>query len=136
MGIFLKIDDKLNSVAKSLGTTVDTSGGGSGFDNVVVPKEKVHLRKILWIDGNIGKGIIISQNFENRNIDTPEWNFINLAWLSKKVSSPNGQSFWRKDLLLKVPLKNIETNIDQLIKTSLENLSAIKESDLGYNEEK
>ena len=128
---FSKIDDKLDSIAKMLGTTVETSGGGHSFDNVDVPKEKLQIRKIIWIDGKIGKAIIIDQNFENKNIDAPDWNFINLAWLYKKVSQTKTQPFWKKDLLIKVPIKKIETDIDQLLKKSVQNLSAIKESDLS-----
>jgi hypothetical protein len=128
---FSKIDDKLDSIAKRLGTTVETSGGGHSFENVDVPKEKLQIRKIMWIDGNIGKAIIIDQNFENKNIDAPDWNFTNLAWLYKKVPHTKTLPFWKKDLLIKVPIQKIETDIDQLLKKSLENLSAIKESDLS-----
>lgn len=130
---FLTIDEKLDSLAKTLGTKVETSGGGSSFDDVVVPKEKIQLRKIIWVDGRIGKAIILSQNFQNKHIDAPDWDFINLAWLYEKRPLPKGQPFWQKNILEKVSLKKIEATIDQLLKESLENLSAIKESDLGYN---
>jgi hypothetical protein len=133
MNRFDQIDSKLNELAKQLGTTVATSVGGHGFDEITVPKEKLQMRRIVWIDGSIGKGIIIDQNFENRNIDAPDWDFINLAWLNDGEPNAKGRPFWKKDLLKKVKFDKIERNIDQLLKESLHNLAAIKKSDLGYN---
>jgi hypothetical protein len=130
---FKQIDNKLNLIAKRLGTTVATSVGGHGFDGIEVPKDKLMIRQILWVDGSIGKGIIIDQNFENRNIDKPDWDFINIAWLQDGESNSKGRPFLKKDLLKKVKFEKIESSIDKLLKESLENLAAVKKSDLGYN---
>lgn len=133
MDIFGKIEDTLNTIAKSLGTTVESTGGGSSFDHVTVPKEKIQFRKIIWTDGDIGKAIIISQNFQNKNIDSPDWDFTILAWQQNGGSREKGRPFWQKHLLQKVHFEMIEKNIDQLLKQSIENLSTVKKSDLGYH---
>jgi hypothetical protein len=133
--VFLKIEDKLNAIAKSHGTTVETTGGGSSFDEIIVPKEKIQFRKIIWIDGNIGKAIIINPNFQNRNIDTPDWDFVILAWQQDGGSKEKGRPFWEKRLLQKVNFVTIEKNIDQLLQQAIEKLSSVKKTDLGYNSE-
>ncbi len=133
MNRFNQIDNKLTELSKQLGTTVATTGGGASFDGVDVPKDKLEMRRIVWVDGSIGKGIIINQNFENRNIDAPDWDFSYIAWLEKTELTSKGRPFLEKKLLTKVTLAKIEKNIDQLIKVSTENLKNIKESDLGYN---
>ncbi|MEI6266092.1 MAG: hypothetical protein WCP74_13415 [Sphingobacteriia bacterium] len=130
---FNHIDDKLNKLAKQLGTTVDKSVGGHSFDGVDVPKYKLETRKIFWKDGSIWKGIIIDQNYDNRKIDSPDWNFMNIAWLLDTPSTTRGSSFWEKDLLKKVKFEKIEKNIDRLLKESLDSLRNIKRSDLDYN---
>lgn len=130
---FNQIDKKLNALAKKLGVTVATSGGGHSFDGVTVPEDKLVMRRLIWLDGSIGKAIIIDQNFENRNIDAPDWDFINLAWFNGEVSNSKGRPFWQKNLLKKVKFEKIESNIDQLLKESLDSLAAIKQSDLGYD---
>jgi hypothetical protein len=64
------------------------------------------------------------------NIDSPCWDFINLAWLEHGPSRINGKPFWINHLLQGTEFKTIETNIDQLISRSIENLKAIKKEDL------
>jgi len=132
---FKQIDIKLDELAKKLGTTVATTGGGASFDEVTVPEDKLEIRRIIWIDGSIGKGIIITQNFDNRNIDAPDWDFLNLAWLEDGSSSEKGRPFWQKFLLRKVRFEKMDSSIDQLLKQSLENLNAIKKTDLGYDDD-
>lgn len=131
---FNQIDDKLNKLAKQLGTTVDRSVGGSSLDGVEVPNCKLETRKIFWKEGSIWKGIMIAQNFDNRKIDSPDWDFINIAWLHDSASTSRGRPFWKKDLLKKVKFEKIEKSIDQLLKESLGNLRAIKRSHLGYDQ--
>ena len=130
---FTVIDSKLNQLAKQHGTTLFTSGGGHTIDGVKVPDNKIELRRVVWIDGQIGKGIFITQNFSNKNVDAPDWDFTNIAWLQKDELTSKGRPFLEKKILTKVSLDKIEKNIDQLIKVSIENLKNIKESDLGYN---
>jgi hypothetical protein len=131
---FDQIDDKLNKLAKQLGTKVDKSVGGSSIDGVDVPEYKLETRKIFWKEGSIGKGIAIVQNFDNRKIDSPDWDFINIAWLNDIASTSRGRPFWKKDLLKKVKFEKIEKSIDQLLKESLKYLKAVKRSDLGYDQ--
>ena len=133
MTTFKQIDNKLNELAKQLGTTLSISVGGHSFDGIDVPKDKLAMRSIVWVDGSIGKGIIIDQNFENRNIDAPDRDFTNIAWLQDGESNAKGRPFWKKDLMKKVKFDKIEKNIDQLLKQSLKNLAAVKKSDLGYD---
>lgn len=130
---FNQIDDKLNKLAEQLGTTVDKTVGGSSFDGVDVPKYKLETRKIFCKEGSIGKGIMIVQNFDNRKMDSPDWDFMNIAWLQDSASTNRGRPFWEKDLLKKVKFEKIEKSIDQLLKESLDNLRAVKRSDLSYN---
>ncbi len=130
---FKQIDIKLNGLAKKLGTTVATSGGGASFDGVTVPEDKLEMRRIVWIDGSIGKAIIITQNFDNGNIDSPDWDFQNFAWLKDGSSSEKGSPFWQKFLLRKARFEKMDSSIDQLLQQSLENLNAIKKTDLGYD---
>lgn len=132
MNKFKQIDIQLNALAQKLGTSVATSGGGSNIDGVDVPKDKLEMRKIVWIDGSIGKAIIITPNFENKNIDSPNWDFVNLAWLESDALTRKERPFWQKHLLTKVRVEKIDSSIHELLKQSLDNLSAIKESHLGY----
>ena len=66
-------------------------------------------------------------------IDSPDWNLINIAWLQDRGLTTRGRPFWSKYLLKKVDFIKIESNIDQLLKESLDNLRAVKKSDLGYD---
>ena len=133
MSRFKQIDAKLNEVAKKLKAEVATNGSGYTIEEVRVPDEKIEERRILWIDGDIGKGIIISPNFAGGNIDSPSWDFVNIAWLQSGPSNTNGRPFWKNDLLEKEKFETIEKNIDQLLNKSIENLKAIKKEDLKYN---
>jgi hypothetical protein len=130
---FKQIDIKLNELAKKLGTTVATTGGGASFDEVTVPEDKLEMRRIVWIDDSIGKAIIIKQNFENRNIDAPDWDFLNFAWLKDGSSLEKGSPFWQKFLLKKARFEKMDSSIDQLLQQSLDNLKAVKKTDLGYD---
>jgi hypothetical protein len=128
-----QIDPKLNEIAKQFRTTVATSGGGFTANSIPVPDNKIEMRKVIWIDGKIGKGIIIIQNFRSGNIDNPAWDFENIAWLNEEVHTSKGKPFWKKTLLKETNLEEIKKNIDALLKESLENLKAVKRSDLGYD---
>ncbi len=130
---FRQIDIKLNQVAKKMGTTLETSGGGASIDGVDVPKEQYELRRIVWIDGEIGKGIFIVPNFNKNNFDAPDWDFQIIAWLNDRSNREKGNPFWHKFLLRKVDLKKIEHNIDELLKQSLDSLNAVKKTDLSFD---
>lgn len=130
---FKHIDGKLKELAKQIGAEMNAIVGGASFDSVQVPTDKLDTRKILWKEGAIGKAIIIDQNFENKNINAPDWNFVILAWLQDGETDKKGRPFWQKYLLKKVSLDSIGKNIDSLLKRSVENLSRIKRSDLSYD---
>lgn len=130
---FAAIDKKLNRVAKQLGVKVSAEVGGYSFDGKVVPKSKLESRKIVWTEDSIGKGIFIHQNFTNKNINAPDWDFIVVAWLTKRNSGSEGSPFWLRKLLEKVTLTEIESKLDGLLKQSLDSLRSIKTTDLGYD---
>lgn len=132
---FKQIDIKLNKLAKKLGTSVETSGGGASFDGINVPKEHYELRRIAWIDGEIGKCIFIVPNYDKKNIETPDWDFRIIAWLNDRSNSEKGNPFWHKFLLKKVSLEKIENNIDELLKQSLDSLNEVKKTDLRFDED-
>lgn len=130
MNQFSQIDTRLIELAKQIGAALETTVGGHSINGVDVPKEKLALRQIQWVDGPIGKAIIINQNFENGNLDEPNWDFFNIAWLQEGKTPAKGRPLWNKYLLKNIDFKKIETDIDQLLKMSLENLNAIKKTDL------
>lgn len=132
---FKQIDIKLNQVAKKMGTSVETSGGGASIDGIDVPKEQHELRRIVWIDGEIGKCIFIVPNFDKNNLDAPDWDFRIIAWLNDRSNREKGSPFWHKFLLQKVSFKKIENNIDELLKQSLDSLNAVKKTDLSYDDD-
>lgn len=130
---FQQIDAKLNELARKMGTTVATTDGGTSIEGVPVPADKMEMRRIVWIDGEIGKGILITQNFDNDNIAAPDWDFQNIAWLVGPSSSGKDIPFWQKFLLKKVKFAKIENSIDQLLQQSIQNLQAVKKTDLSYD---
>jgi hypothetical protein len=132
MNQFRKIDSQLKAIVKEIGATLETTVGGHSINAVEVPKEKLVIRQIQWVDGPIGKAIIINQNFENGNFDIPNWDFFNIAWLQEGKTKAKGRSFWKKNLLTNIDFKIIESEIDQLLKQSLDNLKAIQKTDLKY----
>jgi hypothetical protein len=132
MNQFSQIDTKLKALAKEIGATLETTVGGHSINGVDVPKEKLALRQIQWVDGPIGKAIIINQNFDNGNLDAPNWDFFNIAWLQEGKPNAKGRPFWKKNILKNIDFNKIETDIDQLLEQSLDNLKEIKKTDLKY----
>jgi hypothetical protein len=129
---FKLIDDKLNSLAEKLNANILKEGSGYYINDVPVPLEYIEDRRIVWIDGLIGKAIIIQPHFgfETVNFTSPRWNFLNLAWLEHDSSGSKEKPFWEHYLLKRVEFEVIESNIDQLLVTSRENLERIKREDL------
>ena len=132
MNQFRKIDSQLKAIAKEIGATLETTVGGHSINGVEVPKEKLAIRQFKWVDGPIGKAIIINQNFDKGNMDAPNWDFFNIAWLQEGKIPTKGRPFWKKNVLTNIDFKQIETNIDQLLKQSLDNLKSIQKKDLKY----
>jgi hypothetical protein len=131
MNQFRKIDSQLNALAKEIGATIETTVGGHSINGAEVPKDKLGIRQIQWVDGPIGKAIIINQNFDNGNLDAPNWDFFNIAWLQEVKPKAKRRPFWKKNLLTNIDFKIIESEIDQLLKQSLENLNTIKKKDFN-----
>jgi hypothetical protein len=131
MSRFRLIDEKLKKFAEKLKAKLATDGSGFSIDGVAVPKELVEERRIIWVDGQIGKAIIIHPDFfDIPDISSPAWKFFNVAWLEHGSATKKGKPLWIKYLLKKVEFDVIEKNIDQLLNTSKENLEAIKIEDL------
>lgn len=132
MNQFSQIDTRLIELAKQIGAALETTVGGHSINGVDVPKEKLALRQIQWVDGPIGKAIIINQNFDNGNLDAPNWDFFNIAWLQEEKPKSKGKPFWKKYILKNIEFKQIENDIETLLKQSLDNLNAVKKTDLKY----
>lgn len=130
MNQFSQIDTRLIALAKEIGATIETTVGGHSINGVDVPKDKLAIRQIQWVEGPIGKAIIINQNFENGNLDVPNWDFFNIAWLLEGKTKAKGKPIWNKYLLKNIDFKQIENDIETLLKQSLDNLKAVKKTNL------
>ena len=132
MNQFSQIDTGLIALAKEIGASLETTVGGHSINGIDVPKDKLAIRQIQWIEGPIGKAIIINQNFDNGNLDSPNWDFFNIAWLQEGKPKTKGRPIWNKYLLKNIDFKQIENDIETLLKQSLDNLNAVKKTDLKY----
>ena len=131
MSKFKLIDKKLKNFAAVLKAKLAKDGSGFSIDGVPVPSEFVEGRRIIWVDGQIGKAIIINPNFfDIADFSSPAWDFFNIAWLEHGSSALKEKPFWTKYLVKKAEFDVIEKNIDKLLNTSKENLGAIKIGDL------
>ena len=131
MSKFKLIDKKLKNFAAVLNAKLAKDGSGFSIDGVPVPGEFVEGRRIIWVDGQIGKAIIINPTFfDIPDLSSPAWDFFNVAWLEHGSSALNEKPFWTKYLLKRGEFDVIEKNIDQLLNTSKENLEAIRREDL------
>ena len=126
MSDFSSIDDKLTRFAAQRNGQIFSDCAMS----YLAPLEKVEERRIFWVDGVIGKGIMIQPYFDSRKIIPSFWNFRNIAWLRDDKSYPNGVPHWNLSLLQKVPFEEIEKQIDTLLISSAQNLEAVKIADL------
>lgn len=92
MNQFSQIDSRLIALAKQIGASLETTVGGHYINGIDVPKDKLSIRQIQWIEGPIGKAIIINQNFENGNLDAPNWDFsISLGYKKENPKQREGQ---------------------------------------------
>jgi hypothetical protein len=121
MDRFRQIDSKLTNFAAKYNAEIHSSGSRIGD----VPAEKIQERRIVWIDGSIGKAVFITPLFESKDYDSPLWNFTNLAWLVDSKPHPNGVPFWAKHILQRVEFVEIEKAIDDLLIRSAENLDSV-----------
>lgn len=123
MSVFNKIDDKLIKLSDKLNATLTK-------DRPSYPEalRTFEERRIDWIINDINRAIIIQPNFELNGVNNKIWNFINIAWYddAKSINRPQ----WYRNLAEKEKFENIEKYIDQLLKTSENNLTNIKMTDL------
>lgn len=124
MSVFSKIDYKLIKLSDELNATLTK-------DRPSAPKilRTFKERRIDWIVNDINRAIIIQPNFEINGVNNKIWNFINVAWYNdvKSINRPK----WHRNLAEKEKFENIEKRIDQLLKTSKNNLINIKMTDLS-----
>lgn len=123
MSVFKKIDDKLIEFSDRLSATLTK-------DRPCYPEalRTFEERRIDWIFNDINRAIIIQPNFEINGVNSQIWNFINIAWYddANSINRPK----WYRNLAEKEKFENIEKSIDQLLKTSENNLTNIKMTDL------
>jgi uncharacterized protein (TIGR02246 family) len=132
MNNFGRIDDKLNQFAKNLGAKIQKEGSGYAVNGVPVPPAYTEDRRIVWTDGSIGKAIIIQPDFgfDTKNFSSPKWNFYNVAWLEHDPSGRQERPSCQYYLLKKVEFKEIEKDIDQLLRAAADSLHKISREDL------
>ncbi|WP_034257730.1 hypothetical protein [Altibacter lentus] len=123
MSVFSKIDDKLIKLSNRLNATLTK-------DRPSYPEalRTFEERRIDWIVNDINRAIIIQPNFEINGVNSEIWNFINIAWYddAKSINRPQ----WYRNLAEKEKFENIEKRIDHLLRTSENNLTNIKMTDL------
>jgi len=123
MSKFLKIDSKLEKLSNKLEAKLSKDR-----PNYPESLRTFEERRIDWIDSEISKAIIIQPIFESEGVNSKIWNFINIAWYDDVKSTHRPQ--WIKNLVDKKSFEIIETNIDELLLKSEENLTSIKMDDL------
>lgn len=129
MDRFKQIDDKLYQFAEKYNAKIHTKG--SSYYGV--PSDKIQERRILWMDGLIGKAVMIIPDFVSINFSSPLWQFINFACIEDGKPYPDGKPFWEKSLLDRVEFHEIEKAIDDLLVQSTKNLDAIQLEDLSID---
>lgn len=123
MSVFSKIDDKLIKLSDRLNATLTKDR--PSYPEVLRTFEE---RRIDWISDDINRAIIIQPNFEINGVNSQIWNFINIAWYddAKSINRPK----WYLNLAEKEKFENIEKGIDHLLRTSENNLTNLKMTDL------
>ncbi len=95
-----------------------------------IPPDKIVERRILWMEGSFGKGVIIQPNFISKDIDAPLWNFWNITYLVDKKTYRKYLPHWKKFLCKGVEFTEIEKNIEHLLIQSAENLKNVRRENL------
>jgi hypothetical protein len=80
------------------------------------------------MDNSIRKAIIIQPIFELGGVNSSLWNLLNVAWTMNKTTFQKKR--WIKELVIRKPFDEIESNIHQLLRQSEQNLNAIEMKDL------
>ncbi|HYF04259.1 MAG TPA: hypothetical protein VEC36_12830 [Patescibacteria group bacterium] len=123
MSIFKEIDSKIENLAMKLNARLTKDR--PGYPEVLRTFEE---RRIDWIDNGIHKAIIIQPTFENKGVNSKIWNVTNIAWINEFIAGRRPQLII--NLIDQKEFKVIENNIDELLKTSEENLIKITRNDL------
>lgn len=126
MNIFESIDNDLKEFAGQYNAEFHTYR--SSYDG----KTPLYLqeRRIIWIEGNIGKAVLISPYLESYDSKPTLWDFLNLAWLIDEKNQLRRHPFWEVYLFRHVKFEVIEKNIKDLLVQSTENLAGIRVKDL------
>jgi len=124
---FSMIESKLNEFAVKHHATASTTLAHltyhDPYDTSTYP-----LKRIVWSDHHIGKGILIQPYQDIRGIDSTAWDFTLLAWLDN--GEPGGKPGFEKKLLSKVSFDMIEKNISQLLVDADKMLEELQPGDL------
>jgi hypothetical protein len=123
MSRFKHIDDKLTDFAKKIEAKISK-------DRPDFPRELINFeeRRIDWTENLVRKAILIQPNFESTGVNSTIWNFTNIAWtMNNGVAIKPG---WTKKLVDKGSFEFIESNIDELLNESRDNLSKIQITDV------
>ncbi|MES2765157.1 MAG: hypothetical protein V4642_04775 [Bacteroidota bacterium] len=123
MSVFKEIDSKIEKLATKLNARL--SKDRPGYPEVLRTFEE---RRIDWIDDGIHKAIIIQPTFENKGVNSKIWNVTNIAWINEFIAGRRPQLII--NLIDQKEFKVIENNIDELLKTSEDNLLKITRNDL------
>jgi len=117
MSIFKNIDSKLEQISIQLKAKLT-------IDRPWEPEisRTFEERRLDWIDGGIYKAIIIQPLFEKNGVNQELWSLVNVAWIDFM--------YWKTKLIDNKEFYIIEQSIDELLATSIQNLSKIKNSDL------
>lgn len=96
------------------------------IDRPLAPKSfhPFEERRIDWEEGGMNKAIIIQPHFGSTGVDTSLWSLKNIAWIVKKgIAQKPG---WRINLIDKQDFYEIESNIDELLIKSIQNLKLVE----------
>jgi len=125
MNEFEAIDDNLKKFAKKHNAQVHTME--LCFDSV--SSDGRGLRKIIWAEKNLSKSILILPSTSPHNgFGSNLWDFT--IHVSVDDDRPGELPFWTADLLVGVPLQEIERQIDYLLISSENTLATVKLEDM------
>ena len=91
-------------------------------------EDSLENRMVEWIEGNIGKAVLIQPHTDHKGAKRHAWDVSNIAWI---IDAPSFQKpFWQRFLLENAGIDTLKKNIDQLLSQSEQNLRSIKKEDL------
>ena len=126
MNIFKPVDKKLHQFADQHNAEIFTKGTWM----YGIPADMIEERRIIWKDGQVNKGIFIIPDFQSKIKGSPSWLFMIIAWAEDEKPGSDDIPFWQRDLLERVPFREIEKSIDYLLYNSISVLAGITVHDL------